>query len=47
MAVWVSGTPALAAYAPVLLIAALITGFFTGQCAQAVLNYMDKLKPQS
>ena len=47
VAVWVSGTPALAAYAPVLLIAALITGFFTGQCAQAVLNHIDKLKPQS
>ena len=47
VAVWVSGTPALAAYAPVLLIAALITGFFTGQCAQAVLNHMDKLRPQS
>ena len=44
VAVWISGTPALAWYAPVLLLAALITGFFTGQCTQAVLNHIDKLK---
>ena len=41
---WVSGTPALAFYAPVLLLAGIVTGFFTGQCTQAVLNHLDKLK---
>ena len=44
VAVWVSGTPALAFYAPVLLLAGIVTGFFTGQCTQAVLNHLDKLK---
>lgn len=38
------GTPALAFYAPVLLLAGIVTGFFTGQCTQAVLNHLDKLK---
>ena len=36
--------PALAFYAPVLLLAGIVTGFFTGQCTQAVLNHLDKLK---
>ena len=44
VAVWISGTPAIAWYAPVLILAGMITGFFTGQCAQAVLNHMEKLK---
>ena len=44
VAIWVSGTVAMALYAPVLLLAGIITGFFTGQCAQAVLNHMDKLR---
>ena len=44
VAVWVSGTPTLAFYAPVLLLAGIVTGFFTGQCTQAVLNHLDKLK---
>lgn len=44
VAVFVSGTPSIAFYAPVLILAGMITGFFTGQCAQLVLNHMDKLK---
>ena len=44
VAVFVSGTPSIAFYAPVLILAGIITGFFTGQCAQLVLNHMDKLK---
>ena len=47
VAVWVSGTPAIGWYGPVLLLAAILTGFFTGHCAQAVLNHMDKLRKQS
>ena len=47
VAVWVSGTPAIGWYGPVLLLAAIVTGFFTGQCAQAVLNHMDRLTGQS
>ena len=30
-----------------LLLAGLVTGFFTGQCAQAVLNHMDKIQKGS
>ncbi len=44
VAVLVSGTPSIAFYAPVLILAGMVTGFFTGQCAQLVLNHMDKLK---
>ena len=47
VAVWVSGTAAIALYAPVLLLAGLVTGFFTGKCAQAVLNHMDKIQKGS
>lgn len=47
VAVWISGTPSVAWYGPVLLLAGIITGFFTGQCAQAVLNHMDKLTRKS
>lgn len=47
VAVFVSGTPSIAFYAPVLILAGMVTGFFTGQCAQLVLNHMDKLKDRS
>ena len=38
VAVWISGTPALLAYLPILLAVSLITGLFTGLCAQFLLN---------
>lgn len=44
VAIWIAGTKGMLWYAPVLILAALVTGFFTGQCTQAVLNHMDKLK---
>ena len=44
VAIFVSGTVSIAVYAPVLLLSGIVTGFFTGQCAQAVLNHMDKLR---
>lgn len=44
IAVWLTGTPMILVYAPVLLLSAIITGFFTGQCAQAVMLHMDRLK---
>lgn len=47
MAIFVSGTVSIAIYAPVLFLAGIVTGFFTGQCAQAVLNHMDKLRKSS
>lgn len=45
VAIWVTGTPSLLVYAPVLLLSALITGFFTGQCAQAVILHMKQIRP--
>ena len=47
VAIFVSGTVSIAVYAPVLLLSGIVTGFFTGQCAQAVLNHMDKLRKSS
>ena len=47
VAVAITETLEVAWYGVVLLIAGIVTGFFTGQCAQAVLNHMDKLKPKS
>ena len=44
VAAFVTGTASIAWYAPVLVVAGVITGFFTGQCAQILLNHMDKLK---
>ena len=44
VAIFVSATVSIAIYAPVLFLAGIVTGFFTGQCAQAVLNHMDKLR---
>ena len=43
VAVAITQTPQVAWYGAVLLVAGIVTGFFTGQCAQAVLNHMDKL----
>lgn len=37
-AVCISGTPALLAYLPILIAISLITGLFTGLCAQFLLN---------
>ncbi len=42
-AVFVMGTASILLYAPVLLLSGLITGFFTGQCAQAVILHMKKI----
>lgn len=44
IAVLVTGTPSLFFYAPILLLSAVVTGFFTGQCAQAVLLHMKRVK---
>ena len=38
VAVCISGTPALLAYLPILIAISLITGLFTGLCAQFLLN---------
>ena len=38
VAIWVSGTPALAVYLPVMIAIGIVTGTFTGLCAQFLLN---------
>lgn len=45
IAVFVMGTPSILLYAPVLLLSGLITGFFTGHCAQAVILHMKRIRP--
>jgi heptaprenyl diphosphate synthase len=43
MAVTLTGTPGLVIYLPVMLVCSIITGIFTGLCAQFVLNRGEKL----
>lgn len=38
MAIAVTSTPGLAAYLPVMIVCSIITGVFTGLCAQLLLN---------
>ena len=38
VAVWVSGTPGLLVYLPILIAVSIVTGLFTGLCAQFLLN---------
>lgn len=43
MAVTLTGTPGLVAYLPVMIVCSIITGVFTGLCAQFVLIRGEKL----
>lgn len=45
VAVWISGTVGMLWYAPVLILAGIITGAFTGKCTELVLGHMAKLNP--
>ena len=38
MAITITATPGLAAYLPVMIVCSVITGLFTGLCAQLLLN---------
>ena len=38
VAVWVSGTPSVLIYLPVLIVCSMIAGLFTGLCAQILLK---------
>ena len=44
MAILISGTPTMIWYAPVLIVAAVVTGAFTGYLTQILLGHMDKLQ---
>lgn len=37
-AVWITGTPSIAIYLPVLIVCSIFTGLFTGLCAQLLVN---------
>ena len=43
VAVTLSGTPGLAIYLPVMIVISIITGLFTGLCAQFLVNRGGKL----
>ena len=43
MAIALTGTPYLALYLPVMIIISILTGAFTGLCAQLLLNRGEKL----
>ena len=43
MAVALTGTPGLLLYLPMMVVCSIITGLFTGFCAQFVLNRGEKL----
>lgn len=42
-AIAISGTPGLALYLPVMIACSIVTGLFTGLCAQVLVNRGDKL----
>ena len=43
VAVWISGTVGMLWYAPVLILAGIVTGAFTGKCTELVLGHMEKI----
>ena len=43
MAILISGTPGLAVYLPVMIVISIVTGLFTGLCAQFLVNRGGKL----
>jgi len=42
-AILISGTPGLIVYLPVMIVISIITGLFTGLCAQMLLNRGEKI----
>jgi heptaprenyl diphosphate synthase len=38
VAVWATGTPSLLIYLPVMIVCSIVTGLFTGLCAQFLVN---------
>ena len=43
MAIAITATPALAVYLPVMIAISIVTGLFTGLCAQFLVNRGGKL----
>jgi len=38
MAIFVTGTPSIAVYLPIMIACGIVTGLFTGLCAQLLVN---------
>ncbi len=43
MAIFVTGTPSIAVYLPIMIVCSIVTGLFTGLCAQVLVNRGGKL----
>lgn len=43
MAIFITGTPGMIAYLPMMIVCSIITGVFTGLCAQLLVNRGEKL----
>ncbi len=43
MAIFVTGTPGIAVYLPVMIVCSIVTGLFTGLCAQVLMDRGGKL----
>ena len=43
MAILLTGTPGLAVYLPIMIAISIVTGLFTGLCAQFLVNRGGKL----
>lgn len=43
VAIWATGTPSLLLYLPVMVICSIVTGLFTGLCAQILVKRGEKL----
>ena len=44
VAIWITKTPALICYLPILMVSGIISGFFTGLCAQFLVNRMGRIR---
>lgn len=47
MAIFLTGTPGVAAYLPILLISGIVTGLFTGLCAHYTQRYLAPIRNQN
>lgn len=44
VAIWITKTPALICYLPILMVSGIIAGFFTGLCAQFLVNRINQIR---
>lgn len=44
VAIWITNTPGLIYYLPILMVSGILAGCFTGLCAQFLVNRMESIK---